>query len=174
MRRNEWNTWERTDVESPNRKLEWGTGIIETQTKRQQLRRIWEWNVKDENEEIFWNDGLRRIEKWKQLWNEPARYGRNLPRSKTIERIARSWNDKSSKEWTKIWEKHSFGLLSENDEENTTKNNWNTTEKWRMKGWSKEWINSNRTWRRHMTDEIHTYVTDERIRDLREKKEELQ
>ena len=30
-------------------------------------------------------------------------------------------------------------------------------------------INSNRSWRRDMTDEIHTYVIVERIRDLRER-----
>ena len=34
------DTRERKDHEPPNRKLEWGTGIIQRRTKRQQLRRI--------------------------------------------------------------------------------------------------------------------------------------
>ena len=98
------------------------------------MKNIWRTKLKTENEEIFWNDGLRRITMGRiheESWENGQDLRETLLRSPNVE----NEDEKCHEE-----------LLS--------------TPEWRIKRlnqwWKRIW---KRSWRRHMTDVNHSYVT---------------
>ena len=123
------------------------------------MKNIWRTKLKTENEEIFWNDGLRRITK-KRI-HEMLRMGmKRIPHN-------RNNNEDGMKLEPRIFKRTGQDLREtllrssnvENEDEKCHEELLSTPE-WRIKKveptMKRIW---KRSWRRHVTDGNHSYVT---------------
>ena len=123
------------------------------------MKNSWRLKLKTENEEIFWNDGLRRITK-NRIHEMLRTRIKRIPHN-------RNNNEDGKKLEPRIFKRTGQDLREtllrspnvENEDEKCHEEFRDTPDEWQEEGGAKDENNWKQAWRRHVTDGNHSYVT---------------